>query len=44
LILQKEELVVAAYKSFFYIKEVEFIEYIINTNGVEMSTKRVEAV
>jgi hypothetical protein len=44
LILQKEGLEVAAHKSFFHIKEVEFLEYIINANGVEMLTSKVEAV
>ena len=43
-ILQKEGLVVAAHKSFFYVKEVKFLGYIINANGVEMSTRKVEAV
>jgi hypothetical protein len=43
-ILQKEGLAVAAHKSFFHVKEVEFLGYIINANGVEMSTRNVEAV
>jgi hypothetical protein len=43
-ILQKEGLAVAAHKSFFHVKEVEFLGYIINANGVEMSTRKVEAV
>jgi nucleoside diphosphate kinase len=43
-ILQKEGLAVAAHKSFFHIKEVEFLGYIINANGVEMSTRIVEAI
>jgi arginyl-tRNA synthetase len=43
-ILQKEGLAVAAYKSFFHIQEVEFLGYIINANGVEMSNRKVEAV
>jgi hypothetical protein len=43
-ILQKEGLAVAAYKLFFHVQEVEFLEYIINANGVEMSTRKVEAV
>jgi arginyl-tRNA synthetase len=43
-ILQKEGLVVAAHKSFFHVKEVESLGYIINTNGVEMSSRKVEAV
>jgi hypothetical protein len=44
LILQKEGLAVAAHKSFFHVKEVEFLGYIINANGVKMSTRKVEAV
>jgi hypothetical protein len=44
LILQKEGLAVAAHKSFFHVQEVEFLGYIINANGVEMSTRKVEAV
>jgi hypothetical protein len=43
-ILQTEGLAVAVHKSFFHVKEVEFLEYIINANGVEMSTRKVEAV
>jgi hypothetical protein len=35
---------VAAHKSFFHVKEVEFLRYIINANGVEMSTRKVEAI
>jgi hypothetical protein len=42
-ILQKG-LAVAAHKSFFYVQEVEFLGYIISANGVEMSTRKVEAV
>jgi hypothetical protein len=44
LILQKEGLAVAAHKSFFHVKEVEFLGYIINANGIEMTTRKVEAV
>jgi hypothetical protein len=44
IILQKEGLAVAAHKSFFHVKEVEFLGYIITTNDVEMSTRNVEAV
>jgi hypothetical protein len=43
-ILQKEALAVAAHKSFFHVKEVESLGYIINANGVEMSTTKVKAV
>jgi hypothetical protein len=43
-ILQKEGLAVAAHKSFFHVREVEFLGYIINANGVEMSTRKVKAV
>jgi hypothetical protein len=43
-ILQNEGLAVAAHKSFFHVQEVEFLVYIINANGVEMSTRKVEAV
>jgi hypothetical protein len=43
-ILQKEGLAVAAHKWFFHVKEVEFLGYIINANGVEMSTRKVEEV
>jgi predicted O-methyltransferase YrrM len=43
-ILQKEGLAVAPHKSFFHVKEVEFLRYIINANGVEMGTRKVEAV
>jgi hypothetical protein len=43
-ILKKEGLAVAAHKSFFHIQEVEFLGYIINTNSVEMSTRKVETV
>jgi hypothetical protein len=43
-ILQKEGLAVAAHKSFFHVKEVEFLGYIINANGVKMSTRKVEAI
>jgi hypothetical protein len=43
-ILQKEGLAVAAHKLFFHIQEVEFPGYIINTNGIEMSTRKVEAI
>jgi hypothetical protein len=43
-ILRKEGLAVAAHKSFFHVQEVEFLGYIINANGVEMSTRKVEAV
>jgi hypothetical protein len=35
---------VAAYKSFFHVREVEFLGYIINSNGIGMSTRKVEAV
>jgi hypothetical protein len=44
LILQKEGLAVAAHKSFFYVKKVEFLGYIINTNGVEISIRKVKVV
>jgi hypothetical protein len=42
-ILQKG-LAVAAHKSFFHVKEVKFLGYIINANGVEMFTRKVKAV
>jgi hypothetical protein len=42
--LEKEGLAVATYKSFFHIKEVEPLDYIINSNIDEMSTRKVEAV
>jgi hypothetical protein len=43
-ILQKEGLAVAGHKSFFHVREIEFLGYIINANGVEMSNRKVEAV
>jgi hypothetical protein len=43
-ILKKAGLAVAVHKSFFHVKEVEFLEYIINANGIEMSNRKVEAV
>jgi hypothetical protein len=43
-ILKKEGLAVAAHKSFFHVREVEFLGYIINANGVEMSTRKVDMV
>jgi hypothetical protein len=43
-ILQRERLAVAVHKLFFHVKEVEFLGYIINANGVEMSTRKVETV
>jgi hypothetical protein len=43
-ILQRERLAVAAHKSFFHVREIEVLGYIINANGVEMSTRKVEAV
>jgi hypothetical protein len=43
-ILKKEELALVAHKLFFYVKEVEFLGYIINANGVEMSSGKVKAV
>jgi hypothetical protein len=43
-ILQRVSLAVATDKLFFHLKEVEFLEYIINVNGIEMSTRKVEAV
>jgi hypothetical protein len=43
-ILQKEGRVVVAQKSFFYVKEVEFLGYIIYANGMEMLTRKVEDV
>jgi hypothetical protein len=43
-ILEIEELLVVAQKSFFHIKEVDFFGYIINLNGVEMSTRKVEVM
>jgi nucleoside diphosphate kinase len=43
-ILEKEGLTVAAHKSFFHVKEVEVLGYIINANRVEMSTRKVKAV
>jgi hypothetical protein len=36
--------VVAAHKSFFHIKEVESLGYIINANGIEISTRNVMVV
>jgi hypothetical protein len=44
LILHKEGLAVAAHKLFFHGTEVEFLVYIINANGVEMSTRKVKAI
>jgi hypothetical protein len=43
-ILQREGLAVAAHKSFFHVREVEFLGYLINANGVEMPTGKVKAV
>jgi hypothetical protein len=43
-ILPKEGLAVAAHKLFFHFKEVEFLDYIIYMNSVEMSTVKVMAV
>jgi hypothetical protein len=43
-ILQNDELVVAAHKLFFQVKEVEFLGCIINANGAEMSTRKVKNV
>jgi hypothetical protein len=43
-ILQKEGLAVPAHKSFFDVKTVRFLEYIIHMNGGEMSTRKVEVV
>jgi nucleoside diphosphate kinase len=43
-ILQKEGLAVVAHKSFFHIKEVESLGYIIHANGIEMFTRKVKAV
>jgi hypothetical protein len=43
-ILQREGLAVAAHKSFFHVRKIEFLGYIINANGVEMSTRKVKAV
>jgi hypothetical protein len=43
-ILEREVLVVAAHRSIFYVKEVEPLGYTINSNGVAMSTRKVEAV
>jgi hypothetical protein len=43
-ILPKEGCAVAAHQSFFHVQEVEFLAYIINTNAVEMSTRKSEAV
>jgi hypothetical protein len=40
----KKGLAVAAHKSYFHVKEVEFLGYIINANGVQMSNRNVEAV
>jgi hypothetical protein len=34
----------AAHKSFFHIKEVEILGYIINAHGIEISTRKVDAV
>jgi hypothetical protein len=35
---------VAVHKSFFHVKEVESLGYIIKVNDVEMSSRKVEAV
>jgi S-adenosylmethionine hydrolase len=43
LILQKEELAVAVHKSFFHVKEVESLEYIMNAKRVEMSIRKDKA-
>jgi hypothetical protein len=43
-ILQREGLAVVAHKSFFYVRGVEFLGYIINVNSVEMLSRKVEAV
>jgi nucleoside diphosphate kinase len=42
--LQKEGLAIAVHKLFFHVKEVESFRYIINANGIEMSTRKVKAV
>jgi hypothetical protein len=41
---QKEGLAVTAYKSLFYVKEVEILGDIINVNSIEMSNRKVKAV
>jgi hypothetical protein len=41
---QNKELAVATHKLFFHVKEVKFLRYIINVNGIEMSTRKVEVV
>jgi nucleoside diphosphate kinase len=43
-IFQKEGLAVVAYKFLFHVKEVGLLDYIINTNGVEMSNRKLKAV
>jgi hypothetical protein len=43
-ILQKERLGIVTDKSFFYVKEVEILQYIINVNRVEMSTPKIKAL
>jgi hypothetical protein len=43
-ILEKEGLAVAAHKSFIYIQDIQLLGYIINANGIEISTRKVEAV
>jgi hypothetical protein len=35
---------VAPHKSFFHVKDVKFLGYIINANVIEMSTRKVKAV
>jgi hypothetical protein len=41
-ILQNEGQAVATHKPFFLVKEVEFLDYIINVTGVEMSNRKGE--
>jgi hypothetical protein len=44
MILQKENLIVAAYKSFFHIKEVELLGYLMNDYRLKISGRKVEVV
>jgi hypothetical protein len=43
-ILQEKGLAVTAHKSFFQVKGVEFLRYIINANGVKRLNRKVKVV
>jgi hypothetical protein len=40
----KKGLALAVQNSFIYVREVKFLEYIITANGIEISTRKVQAV